>query len=102
MLMSGDVPRGSVCTTNEVSAFIERLQFALGEGPCIDAFQQDQPVLEPDLTAPSTCDGRRSAGRRSQPEPAPCSASLSASAPSGWGPQLVLPPCRGPERRPTR
>ena len=49
MLMSGDVPGGSVCTTNEVSALIEELQFTLGEGPCVDAFRQDRPVLEPDL-----------------------------------------------------
>jgi GAF domain-containing protein len=52
MLMSGDVTQGSVCTTNEVSALIERLQFALGEGPCLDAFHQDRPVLEPDLAHP--------------------------------------------------
>ena len=52
MLMSGDVPRGSVCTTNEVSALIEQLQYALGEGPCIDAYHEDRPVLEPDLTEP--------------------------------------------------
>jgi GAF domain-containing protein len=49
MLMSGDVPRGSVCTSNKVSALIEDLQYALGEGPCVDAYQQDQPVLEPNL-----------------------------------------------------
>ena len=30
MLMSGDVPRGSVCTTDEVSALIEQLQYDLG------------------------------------------------------------------------
>jgi hypothetical protein len=54
MLMSGDVPRGSVCTTNDVSALIEQLQYALGEGPCIDAYQQDRPVLEPDLAHPLT------------------------------------------------
>jgi GAF domain-containing protein len=52
MLMSGDVAHGSVCTSNEVSALIERLQFALGEGPCLDAFHQDRPVLEPDLVHP--------------------------------------------------
>ena len=52
--MSGDVPRGSVCTTNEVSDLIEELQYTLGEGPCVDAYQQDRPVLEPDLAAPST------------------------------------------------
>lgn len=54
MLMSGDVPRGSVCTTNAVSALIEQLQYSLGEGPCVDAYNQDRPVLEPDLGAPAT------------------------------------------------
>jgi hypothetical protein len=54
MLISGDVPQGAVCTTNEVSALIEDLQFGLGEGPCVDAHQQDRPVLEPDLAAPVT------------------------------------------------
>jgi hypothetical protein len=54
MLMSGDVPGGSVCTTNEVSALIEDLQYTLGEGPCVEAYQQDRPVLEPDLADPGT------------------------------------------------
>lgn len=54
MLMSGDVPRGSAGSTDEVSAAIEELQFALGEGPCVDAYQEDQPVLEPDLADPTT------------------------------------------------
>jgi hypothetical protein len=49
MLMSGDVPRGSVCSSNEVSALIEDLQYTFGEGPCVDAYQQDRPVLEADL-----------------------------------------------------
>jgi hypothetical protein len=53
MLMSGDVPRGSLCTTDDVSAVIEELQFALGEGPCVDAYQNDRPVLEPDLAHPT-------------------------------------------------
>jgi hypothetical protein len=52
MLMSGDVARGSVCTTDEVSALIEQLQYELGEGPCVDAYRQDRPVLEPDLADP--------------------------------------------------
>jgi hypothetical protein len=30
MLKSGDAAHGSVCTSNEVSALIEQLQFALG------------------------------------------------------------------------
>jgi GAF domain-containing protein len=53
MLMSGDVHRGSVCTTNEVSALVEQLQYALSEGPCVDAYHHDQPVLEPDLVEPA-------------------------------------------------
>jgi GAF domain-containing protein len=54
MLMSGDIPRGSLCTTNKVSALIEDLQYTLGEGPCVDAYHQDRPVLEPDLAHPAT------------------------------------------------
>ncbi|MEA3076136.1 MAG: hypothetical protein QOF60_1044 [Actinomycetota bacterium] len=54
MLMTDGVPRGAVCTTDEVSALIEDLQFALGEGPCVDAFHLDTPVLEPDLAESAT------------------------------------------------
>jgi GAF domain len=54
MLMPGDTAQGSLCTTDEVSALIEQLQFALGEGPCLDAFHHDRPVLEPDLVHPVT------------------------------------------------
>jgi GAF domain len=53
MLMSGDIPQGSLCTTNTVSAIIEELQFTLGEGPCVDAYREDRPVLEPDLLHPT-------------------------------------------------
>ena len=52
MLMSGDVPSGAVCTTDNVSQLIEELQYTLGEGPCVDAYHQDRPVLEPDLAQP--------------------------------------------------
>jgi len=54
MLMSGDVPQGSLCTTDAVSALIEELQYTLGEGPCVDAYQTDRVVLEPDLADPDT------------------------------------------------
>jgi GAF domain-containing protein len=54
MLMSGDTPRGSLCTTDEVSRLIEELQYTLGEGPCLDAYQQGQVVAEPDLADPVT------------------------------------------------
>jgi hypothetical protein len=54
MLMAGEEPAGSVCSTNEISALIEELQYTLGEGPCVDAYHVDRPVLEPDLAAPET------------------------------------------------
>jgi len=53
MLMSGDMPRGSLCTTNDTSDLIEQLQYTLGEGPCVDACLSDRPVLEPDLAHPA-------------------------------------------------
>jgi hypothetical protein len=53
MLMSGERPRGSVCSSNAVSAKIEDLQYTLGEGPCMDAYHQDHPVLEPDIVDPA-------------------------------------------------
>jgi hypothetical protein len=54
MLMSGDVPSGSLCTTDPVSNLIEELQFTLGEGPCVDAYHASQVVLEPDLARPAS------------------------------------------------
>ena len=52
MLMSGDIPQGSLCTTDDVSQLIEELQYTLGEGPCVDAYLQDRVVAEPDLAGP--------------------------------------------------
>jgi len=54
MLMAGDSPQGSVCTTDQVSALIEELQYSLSEGPCVDAYHHDRPVSEPDLASPAT------------------------------------------------
>lgn len=53
MLMSDDLPIGTICSTDEVSALIEQLQYTLGQGPCVDAYQYDRPVLEPDLADPA-------------------------------------------------
>ncbi len=53
MLMSGDLRVGSVCSSNSVSALIEELQYSLGEGPCMDAYKHERPVLEPDLAEPA-------------------------------------------------
>ena len=49
MLRSGDVRRGSFGTTDAVSSFIEEMQFMLGEGPCIDAYNLEAPIAEPNL-----------------------------------------------------
>jgi GAF domain-containing protein len=54
MLMSGDVARGSLCATDEVSHLIEDLQFSLGEGPCVESYRENHVVLEPDLAEPAT------------------------------------------------
>ena len=54
MLMSGELPLGSIGTTGAVSALIEDLQYTLGEGPCVDAYHLGRPVLEPDLADPVT------------------------------------------------
>jgi hypothetical protein len=54
MLMSGDIPRGSLCSSDAVSDLIEELQYTLGEGPCVDAYRHDTIVSEPDLADPRT------------------------------------------------
>ena len=53
MLMANGHPQGSVCTTNQVSALLEELQYTLGEGPCVDAHREHRPVAEPDLADPA-------------------------------------------------
>jgi GAF domain-containing protein len=52
MLMSGDVQRGSLSVSDEVSRQMEELQYTFGEGPCLDAYRQDRIVAEPDLADP--------------------------------------------------
>lgn len=53
MLFTAQGPAGSICTTSAVSALVEDLQFTLGEGPCVDAYHFNRPVMEPDLAAPA-------------------------------------------------
>jgi hypothetical protein len=53
MLLSGDVPEASLCTTNATSTLIEDLQYTLGEGPCVDAHRDGTVTLEPDLADPA-------------------------------------------------
>lgn len=50
-LMTGDGPSGVVvAATDERARQLEELQFALGEGPCVEASSSGRSVLEPDLT----------------------------------------------------
>jgi hypothetical protein len=53
MLLSDELARGSLCTTDGVAAYLDDLQFTLGEGPSLDAHACGEPVVAPDLTAPS-------------------------------------------------
>jgi hypothetical protein len=95
MLTSGGVPRGSLCTTNEESALIEELQYALGEGPCVDAFRDDRPVAEPDLAGSACPDGPPSPVRRSPRVCGRSSGSRSRSAPFASGPSTSTATTRG-------
>jgi hypothetical protein len=52
MLMSGEVQRGSLSASDEISRQMEELQYTLGEGPCVEAYRQDRVVAEPDLAGP--------------------------------------------------
>jgi len=53
-LFANDTPVGSACTAGPLSALVEELEFTLGEGPCVDAYRHDRPVLEPDLANPAS------------------------------------------------
>jgi hypothetical protein len=85
MLMSGEIPRGSLCTSNEVSHLIEELQYTLGEGPCVDAYQQNRVVAEPRLADPRTRRWFAFARRRWKRACGPCSGSRCGPARCAWG-----------------
>ncbi|MGI8429606.1 MAG: GAF and ANTAR domain-containing protein [Solirubrobacteraceae bacterium] len=51
-LMANGVLRGSAGVSEPGVAAIQELQLMLGEGPCVDAWAANQPVLEPDLADP--------------------------------------------------
>ena len=50
-VLAGDGMRGVAAVSAATYEPLEELQFALGEGPCLDAFVSRQPVLVPDLLA---------------------------------------------------
>jgi GAF domain/ANTAR domain len=43
--------RGVAAASDAASEVVDELQFALGEGPCMDAFASRRPVMEADLAA---------------------------------------------------
>lgn len=49
-LMAEDGVRGLATASDPATERLEEVQFVLGEGPCIDAFEARRPVLVPDLT----------------------------------------------------
>jgi GAF domain-containing protein len=48
-LMNDSGHQGVVAATDGPARVMEELQFALGEGPCLDASRARSPVLQPDL-----------------------------------------------------
>lgn len=69
-LMTADGPAGTLAVTDGPAGELEELQFALGEGPCVDASRTGRPVLQPDLARtapglwPAFADGAHAAGLR--------------------------------------
>ena len=55
ILMSDDEAGALVVASDDGAAAVEDLQFSLGEGPCLAAFEDGAPVFEADLMA---ADGR--------------------------------------------
>jgi hypothetical protein len=53
VLMSRGQALGNVCASNPWTEAVEDVQYALGEGPCVDAFRSHAPVLVPDLVQES-------------------------------------------------
>ena len=77
VVLMSDEMRGSVCSTDDVAHQIEELQYTLGEGPSIDAYRFEQPVIEPDLAHARASRWPCSRLWRSRPAPGRCSGSRS-------------------------
>ena len=84
MLVPADAPPVSLYTTNDESRLVEEAQFTLGEGPSVDAYHLERPVIEPDLANRELYAGRHSRPLCFEPECGPCSASHFGSAQSVW------------------
>lgn len=53
-VLTDDGVRGVCAASDPVSEHVEELQFILGEGPCLDAFDSRRPVLVADLAGEAT------------------------------------------------
>lgn len=49
--MASDAARERLCASDDTIARLADLEFTLGEGPCLQAFEAGAPVLIPDLAA---------------------------------------------------
>lgn len=86
MLMSGDLPQGTLCTIDKVSAIVEQLQYGLGEGPCVDAYHHDRRSSSPTWPRPAVPGGSPSPGPPSRLACGESSGSRSGSVPSASAP----------------
>ncbi|MFI8565480.1 GAF and ANTAR domain-containing protein [Rhodococcus sp. NPDC078407] len=53
LLVDGAVARDLLYATDSDAVRIDELQFTVGEGPCLDAFNTDTTIAIPDLTDPA-------------------------------------------------
>ncbi len=51
LMVDGEL-RGTAGVSGSGVLAVQELQFELGEGPCVDAWANTEPVLEPDLGSP--------------------------------------------------
>jgi hypothetical protein len=52
LIVDGEL-RGTAGVSEPGIATVQELQLSLGEGPCVDAWKETRPVLEPDLASPT-------------------------------------------------
>ena len=52
LIVDGEL-RGTAGVSEPGIATVQELQLSLGEGPCVDAWRETRPVLEPDLASPT-------------------------------------------------
>lgn len=64
--LGGFLGSQTVASTDKASAWLDELQFDLGEGPCWDAMRLARPVMEPHLLSPQGADRWPAFGRAAQ------------------------------------